>query len=74
MSKDTPHYTAADFSNAQKGDELAITAISSKGNAVERFGEIDTIHSDGVTVRLSDRDKPTVRRIRFDQITYLLFL
>lgn len=67
-------YTAQDFANATAGDEITLTAISSQGNHVERFGEIDKIHEDGVTIKLMDRDKPSIRRVKFSQITYLLFL
>lgn len=67
-------YGPADFASLAKGDEIALTAISSKGNPVERFGEIDTVHADGVTIKLLDRDTPSVRRVRFDQITFLTIL
>lgn len=67
-------YTAADFKDAQQGDEIALTAVSSNGNRVERFGTIDTVHSDGVTIKLIREEKGGFRRVRFEQIDYLLFL
>lgn len=68
------NYTAANFEGKEKGEELMLTAISSKGNAVERFGAIDKVHETGITIKLLDRDKEEFRRVNFKQITDLIFL
>lgn len=71
----TPTYSKETFAHAAKGDEVALTAISKSGNAVQRFGEIDTVHDNGVTIKLLDRGEvPQYRRVLFNQMTYVLFL